>query len=164
MCNFGLEIIPVSRGTTCLEYPTIHDTLSYPLFKYIPRLIYHNTGTVKWRSLPVDTSAILSAYFEKHFYKDTLLNDTNALIIVSDTISQNKIIYRLPDLRIYPHIIRQTTYIKSNETLKRKFFLGIGTGRSFNRFQAAVLTGLVCLPICSISPKKTTPIHFPTMY
>ncbi len=125
---------PPANPQPVILYDTIHDTLSYPLFKYIPRLIYRDTGTVKWKSLPVDTSAILADYFAKRFYKDTLLNDTNALIIVSDTISQNKIIYRLPDLRIYPHIIRQTTYLKQKASFRRKLFLGIGAGGGFNRF------------------------------
>jgi len=124
---------PAGNHTETL-YDTIHDTLPYPVVHYLPKLTYRDTGSVKWKSLPVDTSAILADYFARHFYKDTLLNDTNALIIVSDTISQNKIIYRLPDLRIYPHIIRQTTYIKQKVPYRRKLFFGIGAGRSFNRF------------------------------
>ena len=113
---------------------TIHDTVPYPVLRYLPKLIYKDTGSVKWRSQPVDTPAILSAFFARYFYKDTLLNDTNALIVVSDTISRNQIIYRSPFLRIYPHIIRQTTYIKQKASCRRKLFFGIGAGRNFNRF------------------------------
>ena len=124
---------PHANQTVTL-YDTIHDTLPYPVTHYLPKLIYKDTGSVRWQTQPIDTPAILSAYFERHFYKDTLLNDTNALIIVSDTISRNRIIYRSPLLRIYPHIIRQTTYIKQKASLRRKLFVGIGAGQSFNRF------------------------------
>jgi hypothetical protein len=115
-------------------YDTIHDTLPYPVIHYIPKLIYRDTGSVKWQTQAVDTLAILSAYFVKHFYKDTLLNDTNALIVVSDTISRNRIISRSPLLRIYPHIIRQTTTITKKAPGRRKLFPGIGAGQSFNHF------------------------------
>ncbi len=122
------------RTETKTLFDTIHDTVPYPVIRYLPKLIYKDTGSVKWRSQPVDTPAILSAFFARNFYKDTLLNDTNALIVVSDTISRNQIIYRSPLLRIYPHIIRQTKYIKQKTSGRRKLFLGIGAGRNLNRF------------------------------
>ena len=124
---------PCTKTTQTL-IDTIHDTIPYPVVRYLPKLIYKDTGSVKWKTQPVDTPAILQAFFERHFYKDTLLNDTNALIVVSDTISQNKIIYRSPFFRIYPHIVRQTTTIRQKAPNRRKIFLGIGTGRNINRF------------------------------
>jgi hypothetical protein len=128
---------PHANQTVTL-YDTIHDTLPYPVTHYVPKLIYKDTGHVRWQTQPVDTPAILSAYFERHFYKDTLINDTNALIVVSDTISRNRIIYRSPLLRIYPHIIRQTTIITQKAPDRRKLFLGIGAGRNLNRFGFSV--------------------------
>jgi hypothetical protein len=122
------------RTETVIRFDTIHDTVPYPVIHYQPKLIYIDTGSVKWKLQPVDTPAILAAFFAKHFYKDTLLNDTNALIVVSDTISRNRIISRSPLLRIYPHIIRQTKYIEQKAPGRRKFFLGIGAGRNLNRF------------------------------
>lgn len=42
----------------------------------------------------IDTAEILNIFFAKYFYQDTAINDTNALIIVFDTITQNRIINR----------------------------------------------------------------------
>ena len=124
---------PCTKETE-IHFDTIHDTVPYPVVHYLPKIIYKDTGSVKWKSQPLDTPAILRAFFERHFYKDTLLNDTNALIIVSDTISQNKIIYRSPFFRIYPHIVRQIITIKQKAPNRRKLFLGLGAGSNINRF------------------------------
>lgn len=42
----------------------------------------------------VDTNAIIAAHFSTYYYKDTLMNDTTAIIVVMDSISRNRIIYR----------------------------------------------------------------------
>lgn len=115
-------------------YDTIHDTLPYPVIHYVPKLIYQDTGSTRWRWQKVDTTAILKDYFSRHYYADTLANDTNALIIVYDTISRNKIISRKPVLKIFTHLIKQTTVIKSPVLSKRKIFAGIGVGRNPNQF------------------------------
>ncbi|MBC8147306.1 MAG: hypothetical protein H8E98_04920 [Bacteroidetes bacterium] len=125
------HICPVHPEVTC---DTIHDTISYPVTVYIPKITCIDTGTTKWLYYPVDTAQILTEYFAKHYYQDTLVNDTNALIVVKDTITQNKIMYRNPVITIFPHFIKQTTYIVQPQPLVRKVFLGIGIGRSINQF------------------------------
>lgn len=117
-----------------IVFDTIHDSVSYPVTIYVPKPIYKDTGTTKWRYHKIDTSQILADYFSKNFYLDTLLNDTNALIIIADTITRNKITYRLPTINIFPHTITQTTYIKNNLTPNRKLFIGAGIGRNINQF------------------------------
>lgn len=42
----------------------------------------------------VDTNAIIAAHFSTYYYNDTLMNDTTAIIVVMDSISRNRIIYR----------------------------------------------------------------------
>lgn len=42
----------------------------------------------------VDTNTIIAAHFSTYYYNDTLINDTTALIVVMDSISRNRIIYR----------------------------------------------------------------------
>ncbi len=113
---------------------TIHDTIPYPVIKYIPKPVFRDTGSVKWRSMKIDTLEILAEYYSRHYYVDTLVNDSQMQIIVCDTISQNKIIFRKPLIKTFPVLIKETTVIKSNPILRRKVFAGIGIGRNPDQF------------------------------
>lgn len=113
---------------------TIHDTVVVHSVQYVPSISYIDTGSVKWQYNSIDTALILSDYFSKYYYQDTLLNDTNALFIISDTITQNRIVYRNPKLTIYPKFIKQTTYIKHVVPPTMKLLAGIGIGRSSKHF------------------------------
>ena len=115
-------------------YDTIHDSVPYPVKQYVPKPVYKDTGSTKWRSLKIDTLKILSEYYARHYYVDTLVNDSLVQIIVCDTISQNKIIFRKPLVKTFPVFIKETTIIKSNPILRRKVFAGIGIGRNPNQF------------------------------
>ena len=128
-----------NQKADCPEYPeivsdTIHDTVEVSVTNYIPNITYRDTGSVVWMYRSIDTALILSDYFTKYYYQDTLLNDTSALFIISDTITQNKIVYRNPQLTIYPHSIRQTTYIKQVSPPTIKLLAGLGIGRSKEHF------------------------------
>lgn len=113
---------------------TIHDTITVSVTDYVPSISYRDTGSVKWQYRSIDTALILSDYFTSYYYKDTLINDTNALFIISDTISQNRIVYRKPQLTIYPNFIKQTSFIKKVNPPKRKLLAGIGIGRNSTHF------------------------------
>ncbi|MFA5417828.1 MAG: hypothetical protein WC341_05160 [Bacteroidales bacterium] len=110
----------------CPECPqtttdTIHDTITKPTVQYIPKPVYTDTGSTKWR-----------------FYQvDTLQNDSNALIVLTDTVSQNRIMYRCPQITLYPQIIRQTTRVEVPKPSKNKFYLGMAIGRNPNQFSLA---------------------------
>ena len=73
------------RGDTIVQV----DTLEKP----IPKHIYRDTGStdtlVQYKD--VDTIQILSDYFSKVIYSDTLKNDSSAFISLSDTIYMNRI-------------------------------------------------------------------------
>ncbi len=127
-------LVTQSHNSAETFYDTIHDTLPYPVIHYVPKLIYQDTGSTKWRWQKVDTTAILKDYFSRHYYADTLANDTNALIIVYDTISQNKIISRKPVIEIFTHLIKQTTIQKVPAMAKPMIYAGIGVGRNPNQF------------------------------
>ena len=113
---------------------TIHDTIPYPVTVYKPKLIYKDTGSVKWRSMKIDTLEILAEYYARHYYVDTLVNDSLMQIIVCDTISQNKIIFRKPIVKTFPVLIKETTVIKSNSMRRKRVFAGIGLGRNPGQF------------------------------
>ena len=113
---------------------TIHDMVAYPVIKYIPKPVFKDTGSIKWRSMKIDTLEILAEYYARHYYVDTLVNDSQMQIIVCDTISQNKIIFRKPILTVYTQTIKQTTVVEPITILRRKVFAGIGIGRNPNQF------------------------------
>ena len=115
-------------------YDTIHDTVPYPVTQYVPEPVYIDTGSTKWKWHPVDTAAILKDYYSKHYYVDTLANDSLALIIVSDTVSQNRIVSRRKQLSFFHQTIRETTLINNPFPGKRKLFMGLTVGRKPQQF------------------------------
>jgi hypothetical protein len=71
----------------------------------------------------VDTSKILRQYFAKNVYKDTLkLPDSLGYVSLSDTISQNKIIFRTFSASVRERIINDTKIVK--ELPKTQVYLG----------------------------------------
>jgi hypothetical protein len=59
----------------------VHDTLWLP-------------DSLGYELIPIDTNQILRNYYAKVAYKDTLLNDSSALIVVNDTLNKNRIYSR----------------------------------------------------------------------
>lgn len=118
---------------------TIHDTIYKTIHHYTPKPIYTDTGSTKWRWHPVDTNQIFADYFARYFYMDTLQNDSNALIILLDTVSQNRIMYRQPQITLYPKTIRQTSIVEVSQPKPNKVFLGIAIGRNPKQFSLAPL-------------------------
>ena len=118
-------------------YDTVFDTIVYSTTVYIPQPVYRDTGSTHWRLLPVDTLQILSDYFARFAYQDTLQNDSNAIIVVTDTISQNRITYRHPQITLFPHLIRETTVVKLPSPIRRKLFVGLNIGRNPHQFSLA---------------------------
>lgn len=61
------------------------------------------------REIPpaIDTMAILSAYFEKRIFNDTIINNENLIVEVKDTITENQIQSRKINYSLlYPEITR----------------------------------------------------------
>lgn len=48
-------------------------------------------GNTEYVLIPVDTANILKDYFSQVIYKDTVKNDTSALIVLNETILKNRI-------------------------------------------------------------------------
>lgn len=116
---------------------TVYDTIFNTIHHFIPKLIYADTGITKWRWHPIDTNQIFADYFARHFYVDTLLNDSNALIVILDTVSQNHIIYRKPQITLYPKTIKQTSLVEVSQPTSNKVYLGMTIGRNPNQFSLA---------------------------
>lgn len=88
----------------------ITDTVNPPQkVIHVPYEVLKDTFWIDTIRIPADTAAILADYFAKRVYADTLLNDSTALIAVSDTIQFNRrvgmrqlsYINRLPRTVIY---------------------------------------------------------------
>lgn len=67
------------------------DSIPYAVEVQKPVPVYIDTGSTRWRDRPIDTGAILADYFARVFYRDTLKNDTSALVIVEDTVTENRL-------------------------------------------------------------------------
>ncbi len=133
------ECTPTPKCPECpvVAIDTIHDTIFNKTTAYIPKPVYIDTGSTKWRWHNVDTLAILSDYFSRNLYQDTLQNDSNGLIILVDTICQNRITYRHPQITLYPQTIRQTTILEVPTPLKNTLYLGMAIGRNPTKFGLA---------------------------
>jgi len=122
------------QNDTIVEYHT--DTIVNTDTAYIPRIVNHfHTDTIR------DTVEVYIDYFVRNYYHDTILNDTNGFITISDTVSQNRIIYRRPAITLYPHFVSET--IIEKEKLRNKVFLGLGLGRSVKAFGLSGNAGLL---------------------
>lgn len=93
------EIIKIEGKKYSIEKTTT-DTVYVPIetIKYIKgKDIYHEKIVEKtvFKTPDIDSMMIVADYFNKYLYQDTLiLNDNLGLIIVNDTIYQNKVLSR----------------------------------------------------------------------
>ena len=131
------------ENDTIIEYVYNTDTIKSIDTAYMPEIIYQKIDCVRWVHSQVDTAEILKNYFTLNYYSDTLVNDTNALVVINDTITQNRILSRVPAISIYPHILKETTYIKLKPELRNKVFLGAGVGRNMQEFGLSANIGLM---------------------
>lgn len=93
------------------------DTVRISTIEYVPQ--WKEKQVPKWDTViePVDTSEILKDYFARYFYEDTITLDTLGYIVIQDTVTENKIVYRGidPVLGIPTTIIDKTVYLNNNE-------------------------------------------------
>ena len=74
----------------------------------------------------VDTTAILTDYYRKRFYNDTIVNidGEGSTAIIKDTISQNRIVSREAQFDIKNKVIKETITVL--EPPRIKAFIGVG--------------------------------------
>jgi hypothetical protein len=116
-------------------YDTIYDTLIIQPKAYVPKPVYRDTGSTKWRYHEIDTLKILQNYFSRQLYRDTIVNDSNALIVLNDTVSRNQIISRLPQITLYPQTIYRTQYLVIPQ--KSSLHIGFSVGKNPSQFSLA---------------------------
>jgi hypothetical protein len=117
---------PEPTVTIITETDTIRDTVRIVSNVYIPV-----PGETIYIDPPEDVDCALMSidYYAERRYTDTLKNDTSALIIVKDVVSQNILAQRQWEfINQRPTIINTTTNIISYDTCKqcKQFNLGFG--------------------------------------
>lgn len=122
-CSGTSNSIPKSKPKeivkTTIEYIPVNKEV--PI--YVPKWKDKIITDIDTFLINVDTNAILSDYYTKYYFVDTLSLDTLGYVLVSDTITQNKIASRKVNYQVnIPKItIEKTIYVN-----KREFYYGIG--------------------------------------
>ncbi len=91
----------------------------------VPRPVYMDTGSTRWRTLDIDTTAILVDYFARIYYSDTITDDSTFRVIVMDTVSMNRIKHRAFSFQDLSPLVINTTVISKP---RRKLFVGANIG------------------------------------
>jgi hypothetical protein len=97
---------PVPYSVTKTDTIPLYDTIWMP-------------GDTQFVIMPVDTLAILKDYFAQVVYKDTVKNDSSALIVLNETVTKNRI-------KMREVIFQNKRPIAIIEERKRAFVLGVG--------------------------------------
>ena len=122
----------------------ITDTITYTDTAYIPQIdTLKFTDTVYLDSIirqiiikeKLDTVVIFREFFSLNTYKDTILDDSNGLIVVNDTLYKNKIKSRYNQIKLYPQRIKPT--------LLTKYYIGGGINGGANRLGLNVSVAMV---------------------
>lgn len=132
---------------------TVHDTIpgdSVPYLVYCPKpiYVYRDTGSTKYKD--IDTTDIIYDYFSEKYYSDTIKDDTSALIVLNEVITQNDIYKRSFwfQNRRKTSITTTTTNEIIGEIPRNKFYLGAGIEGEVNPFfrdPTITLNGLLIL-------------------
>lgn len=80
-------------------------------------------------TVPVDTAAIIAAYYSKMAYVDTLRNDSSLLVVVSDSVTQNRIAKRQFTIQNRkPTAILNTNILTVQKPTRIQVFAGVFGG------------------------------------
>lgn len=101
------------------------DTVKVTQTEYIPK--WRTKVVTEYDTVPiplnVDTLEILKDYYSKYYYKDTLTLDTLGFLVLSDTVTMNRISNRsfTSNIKIPTTTITKETYLN-----KRELYWGLG--------------------------------------
>ena len=104
---------------------SIHDTITVSVPEYFQgEDIYHDTTIYVPTLVHVDTAEILKEFYDKMINIDTIkLNNNQGFLYLSDSISQNKIIFRNWSASIKPKIVREQS--PPLPPVKNQMFIGV---------------------------------------
>jgi len=120
---------------TVIERDTIKgDSVPYEVLLPKPYPVYKDTGSTRWKYKDVDTCAILRDYYAQYYYNDTLKNDTSALVVVNDVVTENRLQARKLIFQNRRPTVINTTINNYGETPCNKLYIGAGLGKSIPNF------------------------------
>ena len=139
-CNGG-EVITEPKIIT--RTTTVWDTVEVEKEVYVPK--WRTKVVTKYDTVEVlipqdvDTLSILKDYYSQYVYLDTISLDTLGYITIRDTVTENKIMNRYPDIQINvpTKIIERDIYINN-----REFYAGIGARTNGNHISWMGLEGV----------------------
>ena len=76
------------------EIVYIYDTIPQVIIQTNTEIIYDTIIVPEYMPLSPDTLAIISDYFSKVKYRDTLMNDSSALLVLDETVFMNRLFER----------------------------------------------------------------------
>lgn len=116
-----VEFKPVQEPEIIIKEVVKWDTITNNDTIYQPK--YHYSEVVKHDTI-FDTLWMAIDYNTKYAYSDTAQNDSSALIVINDTIYQNRIYSRNPLIQVYNKTITRTI----DQPMKMKWHLIAGGG------------------------------------
>lgn len=108
---------------------TIYDTITVTIHSK-PVIHTITDWDTMWKYYPIDTQAILADYHRLYIYTDTLENDTLYYIVITDSITKNKIIGRELEYKCLKPMVITNTLITNIYEKHNKIGIGIYAGVS----------------------------------
>ena len=120
------------------------DRISYStgLPKPSPSIVFLDTGKPYWRYYKVDTAAILADHYLSKVYKDTIKNDSSALVVVIDTVNQNALQSRGLIFQ-NRRAMFVTAPLPPGKQNRYSFLIGVGLGRNQHEFGIMPTIGIL---------------------
>jgi len=123
-CESGTPIEPKVITKVEVRYDTI-ETIKET---YVPKWRTKIITEIDTFQAPIDTLNVLRDYYAKHYYQDTIDLDSLGLVVINDTITQNKIASRSINSSINVPI---TTIYRDTYLNPRELYWGVGlSGRA----------------------------------
>ena len=115
--------------TVTYKYDTITNESKVYVPKWQDRVVIDIDSFIVNQTEPIDTMALLTDYYSKYYYQDTIAVDTFGYVVLKDTISQNQIQSRQSITNV---VIPTKTVTHSILINKREIYLGGGLMGSRN--------------------------------
>lgn len=131
---------PEPEVITVVTHDTIQgDSVPYEVLLPKPYPVYKDTGSTKWKFKDVDTCAILKDYFAEYYYQDTMKDDTSALVILNDMVTENRLQNRKLIFQNRRATVINTTITNYGDIPAHKIYLGAGLNNSVVNFNENTL-------------------------
>lgn len=112
------------KNTTVTKIDTVYRIITKINTVYKPGVTKYIPADTVYKSIPIDTTAVIKDYFAKIYYEDTIKLDSYGYILIKDTISQNRILTRSSITNIIVPTIDKTITNTIYPPLKNQVYFG----------------------------------------